>query len=395
MITDRSRSGSGVDTCKRERRWPFRLLLGVTVLVLATGTLSAWGYSQGWDRYIHYRHLPDWNRSHEKALLATLGATATANSAAATPSPRTAMISPNASPAAASSPTVTSTPTVDMAGLSDGNVTSKSIDSPTLGKPFGYRIYLPPGYDDKRFATTHYPVIFLLHGAPGGKDDWIDGGLANQTADALIKTATIRPVIIVMPDGSLGDPHHDTQWGNSPVTGERVEDALVDDLIPAIDATYRTIPGPDTRAIAGLSSGGYGALNIALHHPDTFHVVVSLSGYFKAAQTYDGHDIWGSDQARAENSPANNVGSRDQPLHIELIDGLDEGQGVDDTKAFDAQLIDAKIDHQTLFFPGGHAWEFWKDHLLEALEYCDSHLAHHASAPGGFARGGSWPAATT
>jgi enterochelin esterase-like enzyme len=393
MLTGRSQSS--IDTRKRQRRWSIRLLTGVAVLALLTGTLGAFGYSQGWDRYIHYRHLPDWNRSHEKALLATLGATATANVAAATRSPRPTATSPNSTPPAGTSPTATPQPTVDMASLADGNVASKNVDSPTLGKQLDYRIYLPPGYDDTRFATTRYPVIYLLHGAPGGQDDWIDGGLANQTADALIKTATIRPVIIVMPDGSLGDPHHDTQWGNSPVTGERVEDALVNDLVPAIDAAYRTIPKPDARAIAGLSSGGYGALNIALHHPDTFHVVVSLSGYFSAAQTYDGHDIWGSDQARAENSPANNIGPRDQPLHVELIDGLDEGKGVDDTKAFDAQLAGAGIDHQTLFFPGGHAWEFWKDHLLEALEYCDGHLAGHASVPEGSAHGGTGSAAGT
>jgi enterochelin esterase-like enzyme len=393
MFTGRSQSG--VDIRNRQRRWPIRLLIGVIILVLITGSLSAFGYSQGWDRYIHYRQLPDWNRAHEKALLATLRATSTANSAAATPSPRRSATNSKPTSPVRTSPTATPGPTVDMAGLNDGDVLSRSIDSPTLGKSFDYRIYLPPGYDDKRFAKTRYAVIYLLHGAPGGKDDWIDGGLANQTADALIKTATIRPVIIVMPDGSLGDPHHDTQWGNSPMTGERVEDALVNDLVPAIDAAYRTIAEPNARAIAGLSSGGYGALNIALHHPDTFHVVVSLSGYFSAAQTYDGHDIWGNDQARAENSPADNVGPRDQPLHIELIDGLDEGKGVDDTKSFDAQLADAQIDHQTLFFPGGHAWEFWKDHLLEALEYCDGHLSGQASAPAGFAHGDTGPAGIT
>ena len=210
----------------------------------------------------------------------------------------------------------------DPIPMPDGRIINASIPSPTLGKPFEYRIYLPPGYNIQQFATTRYPVIYLLHGAPGGKNDWVDGGFANQTADALIKTSTIRPVIIVMPDGSLGDPHHDTQWGNSPVTGERV----------------------------------------------------SLSGYFNAQQTYDKKDLWGSDQARAANSPANNVRPLAQPFHIDLIEGLDEGQGVDNTKAFDAQLTTAGIDHQSQYFPGAHTWDFWKDHLLDALEYCNGHL---------------------
>ncbi|HQZ90057.1 MAG TPA: alpha/beta hydrolase-fold protein [Thermomicrobiales bacterium] len=351
------------NTVHHHRRWLRRAAVLLSVVSVAGLLLGIWGYTQGWDRYIHYRRLPDWGRSHEQALLQSLS-TPPANT------PPSAGGLANAAPAA----TAQTTSHIDMMTLGNGAVQDGHFDSATLGKSVAFRIYLPPGYDDPRFAQTRYPVVFLLHGSPGGCGDWVDGASADQTADALIRSGTIRPVIIVMPDGSLGDPHHDTQWGNSPVTGERVEAAIIDDLIPVIDQQYRTIARRDARAIGGLSSGGYGSINIALHHPETFGVAFSLSGYFKPTNTYDGHDIWGSDAARSANSPISQVHSLAQPMHILLMEGLDEGQGVADTNAFDAKLTQSKIDHRTLFAAGGHSWEFWKTHLLDALEYANQHF---------------------
>jgi enterochelin esterase-like enzyme len=363
----------------RRSRWLRRFVIGLAVVTALSGVVAAWGYSQGWDRYIHYRHLPDWNRTHEKALLNQLLPTATARaSLAATPQASLADASPalgsRKSADITASPSASPDTVLDYMHMHNGRVTHEHIQSAVLGKILDYRIYLPPGYDDRRMQHTRYPVVYLLHGAPGGEDDWVDGGSANQTADALIRSRTIHPIIIVMPDGCLGDPHHDTQWGNSPVTGERVEDAIIHDLIPAIDATYRTIPNRDARAIGGLSSGGYGAVNITLHHPDMFVSVFSLSGYFRWEKTYDGKDIWGSDDARRLNSPEEIVQPLSQPVHMDIIEGLDEGSGIDDTHAFDAKLTQAGIDHETHFFDGGHSWDFWKAHLLDALEYTDRYL---------------------
>ena len=266
---------------------------------------------------------------------------------------------------------------VDLVTLPDGQVLDATVPSPKLGRSLGYRIYLPPGYDDPRLATMRYPVMYLLHGAPGGERDWVDGASANQTADALIKSGTIPPIILVMPDGCLGDPHHDTQWGNSPVTGERVEDALVQDLIPAIDHTYRTIAARTERAIGGLSSGGYGAVNIALHHPDCFAAVVALSGYFRADKTDDGRDIWGSRAARRTNSPIGLL--QHQPLHIDIIAGRDDAEYLNDSHAFTRALRGHDIDHQLQVFHGGHTWKFWRDHLAGGLRYVGRHLTLPAS----------------
>ncbi len=319
------------------------------ILIVAV-VLIGYGYSAGWDQFFHYRRMPFQGREVERRLIQSLSAP----DGTAEHTPRTLN-------------------GVDLATLPDGQVLNAAIDSPTLGHSLAYRIYLPPGYDDPRFSGMRYPVMYLLHGAPGGDGDWVNGADANQTADALIKTGTIQPMILVMPDGSLGNPHHDTQWGNSPVTGERVEDALVQDLIPAIDRAYRTLATAPDRAIGGNSSGGYGAVNIALHHPDRFSVAVSLSGYFRAERTNDGRDIWGNTAARRKNSPIAMLDH--QPLHIDIIAGRDDTHYEHDSLAFAKALAAHGIDHQLRIYSGGHSWGFWRDHLPGALRYVSRHLA--------------------
>jgi enterochelin esterase-like enzyme len=347
------------------------VLCGLTLLL---GTTAWYGYQQNWERFIYYRHLPDWRRTHEKHLIKRLATDATRTAGSASAAQPASGATP--SPAVPVAPVVNAappTPTIDYMQLPNGRVTDASIDSSVLGKQLDYRIYLPPGYDDPRCAHQRYPVLYLLHGAPGGMHDWVDGGSANQTADALIKMRKITPLIIVMPDGSLGDPHHDTQWGNSPVTGERVEDALIQDLIPAIDQTYRTLPGKDDRAIGGLSAGGYGAVNITLHHPEAFSVAFSISGYFNAEQTYDGHDIWGSDAVRKLNTPLDTVAQ--QVVHMQIIQARDEQGTFAEAQQFDQLLTQHGIDHQFLPTDGqGHSWDYWRDHLLDALTYTNQFM---------------------
>ena len=85
-----------------------------------------------------------------------------------------------------------------------------------------------------------------------------------------------------MPFGSTGT-FTDKEWVDGVGQGEDWATFVSHDLVQVIDARYRTIPTPAARAIAGLSEGGYGAINIALHNPDEFSVVESWSGYERAA----------------------------------------------------------------------------------------------------------------
>lgn len=158
-------------------------------------------------------------------------------------------------------------------------------DNP-LGDPVDrpLTIYLPPGHDDD--ADRRYPVVYLLssHGNTGPSlmnwSPW-DVNIKGQL-DALIDSGTLGPLIVVMPD--MWTRFGGSQFINSEGMG-RYEDYLVDEIIPFVDAHYRTQPGREHRGVFGRSSGGFGAITQAMHHPELFSAVASHSGdlYFDYA----------------------------------------------------------------------------------------------------------------
>jgi len=132
-------------------------------------------------------------------------------------------------------------------------------------------VYLPPGYDPK----TRYPVLYLLHGFPGGPSGFYDSVRFTQITDPLIANGTIKPFIAVMPVAGRTKNRADEEW-----TGPW-ETYVVRDVVPWADRHLPTIASSSARTIAGLSAGGYGAVDIALRHPRVFGFAESWSGYFK------------------------------------------------------------------------------------------------------------------
>ncbi len=138
-------------------------------------------------------------------------------------------------------------------------------------------IYLPPGYD--RDKKMRYPVVYLLHGFNGygvGNKMWIrEGGVFNvETISRLIAEKKIGPMIIVLPDGS--NRFGGSMYTDSITTGNW-EDYIVRELVAYIDKNYRTLATVESRGIAGHSMGGYGALKLAMKHPDVFGAVFGSS----------------------------------------------------------------------------------------------------------------------
>jgi enterochelin esterase-like enzyme len=132
-------------------------------------------------------------------------------------------------------------------------------------------VYLPPGYSDAR----RYPVIYLLHGLVGAPSSFWDALKLATVADGLISSGRTPPFIAVMP---VGGPVV------NPESGEWVgpwEDFVVRDVVPWIDSHLSTIPDASGRALAGLSAGGYGAVDIGLRHPGLFRTLESWGGYFQ------------------------------------------------------------------------------------------------------------------
>src|SRR5204863_4119909 len=130
-------------------------------------------------------------------------------------------------------------------------------------------------------SPRRYPVLYLLHGFPGRPAAFLDTVRLGVVEDVLTATHRAQPLILVMPSGSTGT-FVDKEWADGYRPNESWATFVARDLVRAIDARYRTIQAGAGRALAGLSEGGYGALNIGLAHPGLFRVLESWSGYERA-----------------------------------------------------------------------------------------------------------------
>ncbi|MDR7418116.1 MAG: alpha/beta hydrolase-fold protein [Armatimonadota bacterium] len=156
-------------------------------------------------------------------------------------------------------------------------VGSRVLEGNPLGDPHVRQIpvYLPPGYDH---GTARYPVIYWLHGFTGiglsaiNANPWIPS--LPQCMDRVIAGGA-PPAILVMVDGFT--KFGGSQYLNSAATG-RYEDYVAGEVVAHIDRRYRTLASAAHRGINGKSSGGYGALVLAMRHPDVFGAVASHSG---------------------------------------------------------------------------------------------------------------------
>lgn len=147
-------------------------------------------------------------------------------------------------------------------------LTEFAMTSDALAGPTHVRVLLPDGYGAQ--PARRYPVLYLLHGAFDDFRSWT----AKGDAEAITAGA---PMIVVMPDGGQGGWYAD--WVNrgrgGPPQWERFH---LGQLVPWVDATFRTVAAREGRALAGLSMGGFGALSYAARHPDDVVAAFSFSG---------------------------------------------------------------------------------------------------------------------
>ncbi len=173
-----------------------------------------------------------------------------------------------------------------------GEVRERWYHSKVTQGPRRFFIYTPPGYDAN--PSTRYPVLYLQHG--GGEDEraWPIQGRVAQIMDNLIAAGTAKPMLIVMERGYAKKPGEaDLPFGpgvfSQDVTptefAKRIierfttlEEVFLKDVIPLVDATYRTMADREHRAIAGFSMGGMQSFTIALRNLDTFGSIGGLSG---------------------------------------------------------------------------------------------------------------------
>lgn len=235
-------------------------------------------------------------------------------------------------------------------------------------------VYLPPKYAGA--PTRRYPVLYLLHGVPGLPQVFLRIVRAGIIDDELVAQRRGQPLIVVMPSGSTG-PFTDKEWANGAHPHEDWETFVARDLVRAIDARYRTIRAGRGRAIAGLSEGGYGALNIGLHNPGEFRVIESWSGYERAS---DIRSIFGDNRSLlAYNSPLDELPSVAAKLRrthsfIWFYSGRHDRLR-DQNDDFAAVLTRLHVRHHYLVLGGGHDWRLWRGEAQAAILTAEHALA--------------------
>ena len=258
-------------------------------------------------------------------------------------------------------------PPPGSAAAPQGSLVVRTLWSPALDHGVRTLVYLPPSYDPNGPAL---PTLYLLHGTPGTPDGLFALGVADRL-DRLIDSGHAPPMLVVAPSGGRR-PDSDTEWDDSVAdAGARWGTFVTRDLVDAIDADYPTRRGRGSRAIAGISMGGYAAINLALRHAGTFGVAASWSGYFLSnTPAVDGPEGSATWRARspllsvAERAPA----LRRQPVATSFYSGRADRFFAENV-SFNRTLTELGIPHRFRAVAGGHDAALWRAQMTSELTW--------------------------
>ncbi|MGB9521320.1 MAG: alpha/beta hydrolase [Anaerolineales bacterium] len=225
-----------------------------------------------------------------------------------------------------------------------GTIVQANFPTDQLPQPLEYHIYLPPCYADN--VLEHYAVLYLIHGQSYTDDQWVRLG-APLVADRLIATNQIPPIIIVMPRDRIWEQPREDYFG----------DVLVHQLIPYIDAHYRTIAERDQRALGGLSRGAGWAVHLGLQNWQEFSKIGahSLAVFPQDVQTIP---KW-LDQIPKSERPAFflDIGRQDRPEMLKW------------TFWFEQLLTEKHYVHEWYYYTGFHDEAYWSAHIEQYLRW--------------------------
>lgn len=215
------------------------------------------------------------------------------------------------------------------------------------------------------------PVLFLLHGLPGDGASLLSGLRLAQTMDQLIARGVIAPMIVVAPsDGPTAST--DTEWEDGRVPPASAWATFVSgDLVAWAQRALPVCADRSGRAIAGVSMGAFGAMNLALGHPGEFGSVMGWSGYFvantPAVDGPAGSSTWRQDSP-LEYLPAAAPRVIGSGLRISFYSSPTDRYFPENT-AFAAALHAAGVAFTFAAFPGGHTMALWRHQLASQLEW--------------------------
>lgn len=154
--------------------------------------------------------------------------------------------------------------------IKHGAMAVRTYESKTIGETRTMRVWTPAGYEK---GSEKLPVLYLIHGGGDTDTSWPNAGAAGTILDNLLADGKIKPMIVVMPNGTITGPN--VQDEVAPFAKD-----MVTDIIPFVESNYRVLTDKDSRAIAGLSMGGMETMETAFQNIDMFSYVWVLSSSF-------------------------------------------------------------------------------------------------------------------
>jgi S-formylglutathione hydrolase FrmB len=219
-----------------------------------------------------------------------------------------------------------------------------------------------------------FPVFYLLHGLSDDCSAWV----RRTSIERYVSGSGGMPLIVVMPETGRG-------WYTNAASaaGLAWEDHLVKEVVGFIDRVFPTVARREGRVIGGLSMGGYGAVKLALKHPDVFCAANSHSGAVLTPLhkpetrprdlqrfTPEFEALFGPHWRGGENDPV--ALARKCPVHLRPALRLDCGTEdflLAQNREFHSYLESIRFPHEYEEFPGGHTWGYWDAHVQEALAF--------------------------
>ena len=244
-----------------------------------------------------------------------------------------------------------------------GTVSKVWYESATAGFDRRLTVYTPAGYNP--IAKTRYPVLYVLHGIGGDEDAWIAQGRAAQVLDNLIAQGKAKPMIVVFTNGNISQeaaPGENSTGYTRPTmqlpqTMEGTFETAFPEIVNFIDKNYKTIAKKQSRAICGLSMGGFHTLYISLNYPDMF----GYSGMFSAAIGVNDPNI-SPMYLDFDKKLATYFSKKPNLLWIGCGD---TDFLIQANRDFVKKLQDNNYPHEYLENGGGHIWRNWRIYLTE------------------------------
>jgi len=260
--------------------------------------------------------------------------------------------------------------------FASGRVECNSVPSKILARSVPYCIVLPASFDTDK--TKRFPILYELHGLGDNEQFFVHSGLWNLVED-LRESGKLKDFLIATPAGGA------SFYINSKDEKVRYEDFLLREFLPFIEKKYRASPGRASRAISGVSMGGYGALRLAFRHPQLFSSVSAHSAALieklpvfvnqpESPRARILGAVFGVPPDLAfwnANSPLTLARSANlSGLKIYFDCGDQDDFGFDaGAAALDKILTSRKIAHEFHIFPGRHDAIYFAAHIPASLSF--------------------------